>query len=105
MVSGFAMCYGRLALGLDLGYDRHADCQDRAGPVSPVARYDPPAQRFDKPATNGKTQTGACATAILRPNAIEFVKDPLKIARRNSRPFVDDFDLDEFAVARRANIN
>src|SRR5689334_14910220 len=100
------MDYGRLVVArLDLGYDRHADSQDRARPVAPVARHDPPAQRFDKPATNCKTQTGTGAPAILRSNAVEFIEDPLKIARRNPWPLVDDFYLDKITVTLRANID
>ena len=38
-------------------------------------------------------------------HAIELVEDALEIGRRDARTFIDDLDLDEFAVAARANVD
>src|SRR5215471_58450 len=93
------MGHRRPANHINLRYDGHADRQNRARTVAAIAGEDPASERFHKAAADRETETGSGAPPILRLNPVEFIEDALEIGRRNSRPLIDDLDLDEFPVA------
>src|SRR5882762_8393031 len=91
----------------DLDGFRHRDTnrQNRAGPVAAVARLDMPALRLDETAADRQTQAGAGATPVLRLHAIEFIEDPLEIARRDPRALVGHFQGNDIAIAAGPQID
>src|SRR5437588_7371523 len=78
---------------------RKVDHQHRTRSVPPIAGFDATTLRLDKASADRQPQPGARATAVLRLNAVELVEDAFEIVRRDARPFIDDLDQGDLAVA------
>src|SRR5262252_5558889 len=99
------MRHHRLPRCGDFRHHRHPDRQHCARTVATVARDYPSSQRFDKAAANCQPEPGTGTPAVLRLNTIELIENALEVAGWYAGSLIDDFDLDEFAVAARAEID
>src|SRR5437763_6554773 len=84
---------------------RHMDGQNRTRAVRPVSRLDPATLRLNEAAADRQTEPGSGAPPILRLDTVELVEDPLEIAGRNARAFIDDFDCHDFTVTPSPHID
>src|SRR5271165_5703540 len=98
MRDGWLADFGRL-------WHRQPDCQNGAGAVPPVLRFDATALRLDKAATDCQSETGSGAAAILGLDTIKFVKDTLEIIRRNAGPLIHYLERDNIAVTTGTQID
>src|SRR5262249_32884799 len=99
------MRHHRLPRCGDFRHHRHPGRQHCARTVATVARDDRSAQRFDKAAANCQPEPGTGTPAVLRLNTIELIENALGVAGWYAGSLIDDFNLDEFAVAGRANLD